>query len=186
MAAIQNQGGQVGGDSISLLTQEVVAWADSAFPLRTPQSAFLKMFSEIGEVVESPTPDEFADVFIMLLDLANMHQVDVAQAVRDKLQVNRSRTWAAGPMGAYRHQEGPAEVSSGSSERIGDGSGYLGSFYNLGWSHAAQGREVMGIDRFHHYLITEVEIDEKVGVSSIQEWHGHYKAGYSAYAGVGS
>ncbi len=92
---------------IAELTREIVEWADSAFPKRTPQSAFLKFFGEIGELVDNPSnPDEYADICIMLFDLANMHGVDIAQAIKTKMNINRSRTWVTTALGTWRH-EGP-------------------------------------------------------------------------------
>ena len=87
------------------LTREVVDWADNAIPERTAASALIKMFEEIGELTKDlRSPGEYADVMIMLLDLAHMHEVDIGQAVRDKMAVNRSRTWAITETGTYQHE----------------------------------------------------------------------------------
>ena len=89
---------------IEELTREVVQWADSAFPGRKPQSALLKLFEETGELVKDPSDaSEYADIFIMLLDLANMHGVDVVKAIRDKLALNRQRVWVKTATGTLQH-----------------------------------------------------------------------------------
>ena len=89
---------------IEELTQEVVQWANSAFPDRKPQSALLKLFEETGELVKDPSDaSEYADIFIMLLDLADMHGVDVVKAIRDKLALNRQRTWTKTATGTLQH-----------------------------------------------------------------------------------
>lgn len=89
------------------LTTQIVAWADKRFPNRTPDKAFLKMFEEMGELVADPSsPGEYADVLIMLFDLANMHGVDPAKAIRDKLAVLEGRTeWKANELGVFQHVE---------------------------------------------------------------------------------
>jgi NTP pyrophosphatase (non-canonical NTP hydrolase) len=92
-------------DTVEQLTAEVVAWADSRFPDRTSQSAFLKLFEEIGELIKNPrSPGEYADVVIMLLDLANMHGVQMTQAIRDKLAILHDRKeWAQTETGVFQH-----------------------------------------------------------------------------------
>ena len=44
--------------------------------------------SQIGNVAE-----ELADVFIYICSLANMHGIDLEQALRDKEEINKTRTW---------------------------------------------------------------------------------------------
>lgn len=89
------------------LQRHVVLWADSAFPDRTPASAFMKLFSELGEVIDNPgDPGEWGDLLILVLDLMAMygHQ-DPDQAVLDKLEINRHRTWAVNALGVMQHRE---------------------------------------------------------------------------------
>ena len=91
---------------IAQLTREVVEWADSVFPDRGPESALLKLFEETGELVKDPrAAGEYADICIMIFDLAHMHGVDLAQAIRDKLALNRSRTWMKTATGTLQHME---------------------------------------------------------------------------------
>lgn len=89
------------------IQDRIVAWANETFPDRLPASGFLKMYEEIGEVVGDPTnTEEWADVFIMLLDLMNMFEIDIAQlkeAINRKMDVNESRTWHKTETGIYKH-----------------------------------------------------------------------------------
>jgi hypothetical protein len=90
--------------SIQQLTDRIVGWADRTFPQRTQQSALLKMYEEIGELVKDPKkPDEYADICIMLFDLASMNGVNIAQAIEHKMYVNEHRTWRETETGTMQH-----------------------------------------------------------------------------------
>lgn len=92
--------------SVRTLTDEVFYWAENTFPQRTDVSMFLKFYGEIAEMIESGgDTDEIADVFILLLDYARRKNIDVATAVRRKLEVNRSRRWVTNVNGVNRHVE---------------------------------------------------------------------------------
>lgn len=89
---------------IGKLTEEVTQWANQTFPHRTDVSMYLKLYSEIGEMIESDgDPMEIADVFIMLLDYAHRKQVDITSIVRKKLDINRNREWTTDRNGVNRH-----------------------------------------------------------------------------------
>jgi NTP pyrophosphatase (non-canonical NTP hydrolase) len=91
-------------EEIKDLTDNIVDWADSVFPDRTPSSALLKLFEEVGELVRDPTsPGEYADIAIMLFDLAHMHDIDLGEAIREKMAVNRARTWRITDTGTLQH-----------------------------------------------------------------------------------
>lgn len=86
-------------------TCQVVSWANRRLPNRTVQSALLKLTEEHGELIRDPSnPDEYADILIMLLDLANMHEVDIRQALINKIRVNETRNWLETPTGTYQHE----------------------------------------------------------------------------------
>jgi hypothetical protein len=55
---------------------------------------FKKLFSEIGELVESGTEDEWADVMIMLLDFGSRKKWALESAIRKKMMVNQNRKWS--------------------------------------------------------------------------------------------
>ncbi len=89
---------------IGQLTDEVWNWAQETFPNRTDSSMFLKLYSEIGEMIDSDGDRlEIADVLIMVLDYAKRKRVDIAGAVRDKLTINRERTWKKDSNGVMSH-----------------------------------------------------------------------------------
>ena len=69
-------------------------WANRVFPTRTSSDVLLKLFEEIGEYVRDPgSGGELADVFILIADLACMHDIDLAEEVVAKMKINRERTW---------------------------------------------------------------------------------------------
>lgn len=91
--------------TIQDLTQEIVTWADGVFPRRTTSSALLKLFEEVGELVRDPkAAGEYADIAIMLFDLANMNGVDLAKAIKDKMVINRGRNWSFTETGTLQHE----------------------------------------------------------------------------------
>lgn len=91
-------------DTIESLTKEIVGWADEVFPDRPPTSALLKLFEEVGELVKDPSDgSEYADICIMLFDLANMHGVDITAAIKKKMAINKARTWGLTASGTLRH-----------------------------------------------------------------------------------
>jgi NTP pyrophosphatase (non-canonical NTP hydrolase) len=88
------------------LQHEICQWADQVFPDRTIQAAALKLYEEIGEMLRDPSDAaEHADIFIMLLDISAMYDIDVAQAIRDKMEINRARTWRKTQTGTLQHTE---------------------------------------------------------------------------------
>lgn len=90
--------------SLGSVVNEVSDWANKTFPDRNDASMFLKLYGEIGEMVESDgNPTEIADVFIMLMDYARRKNVDITNAVRAKLAVNRQRKWITDNNGVNRH-----------------------------------------------------------------------------------
>lgn len=89
---------------IGQLSEEVTQWADITFPHRNDASMFLKLYGEIGEMIESDGDAmEIADVFIMMLDYAARKKVDITSAVRKKLDINWTREWVTDANGVNRH-----------------------------------------------------------------------------------
>jgi len=120
---------------IRQLTQDIVQWADSVFPDRKPESALLKLFEETGELVRDPTAaGEYADICIMVFDLAHMHGIDLAQAIREKIEVNKNRVWRKTLTGTLQHDEkGPDSFRQ---------------LYELGKHHANVGQPKVGQEGF--------------------------------------
>jgi NTP pyrophosphatase (non-canonical NTP hydrolase) len=82
-------------NDLRIMQRLVVMWADQAFPDRTPQAALLKLYEEIGELIRNPRESlEYADILIMLVDIAHLHGVhDLGDAVDRKMKINGRRTW---------------------------------------------------------------------------------------------
>lgn len=92
--------------TIDELATECFDWAESVFPERTDSSMGLKLYSEVGEMMDSDgDPLEVADVLIMVLDYAKRKGIDIESAVTEKLDINRTRTWVHLHNGTMRHVE---------------------------------------------------------------------------------
>ena len=92
-------------DDTDRLAFEVFHWAETTFPYRTDSSMFLKMYSEIAELIRSDgEPLELADLFILLMDYAVRKDIVISAAVRQKLEINRQRTWKINSDGTMSHE----------------------------------------------------------------------------------
>lgn len=80
---------------------------DSKRP-QTPRNLAVSLVLEASEVLEhyqwgeapadrAELAGELADVMLYLLQIASIEQIDLGQAVLDKLKVNYTRTWDADP-----------------------------------------------------------------------------------------
>lgn len=95
--------------------QRLVAnWANATFPNRVPEASLSKLvLEEIPELLIHKREKgieniqgELADCFILLMDLAEIWGVDIADAVRDKMLINAKREWTHDPnTGFYNHKE---------------------------------------------------------------------------------
>ena len=90
-------------ETIDTLALAVKIQADRLFPDRNDQSMFLKMYGEISEMVETPGPDEVADVLILILDYAKRHDIDIEAAIKSKMAINDERRWETNHLGVIRH-----------------------------------------------------------------------------------
>lgn len=93
-------------EPIDVIAAGISEWANKAFPGRTDQGMYLKMYSEIAEMIDADDAhvgDEIADVFIMLLDFAHRKGVNIEQAIATKMATNRERVWAKNKLGAWSH-----------------------------------------------------------------------------------
>lgn len=95
-------------NDLRVMQQLVVQWADGAFPNRAPAGALLKLYEEIGELIRAPdSAEEYADIFIMLVDLAHMYGVfDIGAAVWAKMKINSRRKWTPTAIGTMQHVGG--------------------------------------------------------------------------------
>jgi NTP pyrophosphatase (non-canonical NTP hydrolase) len=92
-------------DSVREIQREISDWANLVFPDRTAHDALCKlMLEEIPEfALAQKDPGEYADLVILVLDIATLNGIDVAAAVRDKMEVNRARRWIVGDNGLMKH-----------------------------------------------------------------------------------
>ena len=80
--------------TIEGLRVAALEWQADTFPQRTPHSIATHLLREATELQQSPDdPSEIADVFLLLIALANEVGVDLARAVNAKLALNKARTW---------------------------------------------------------------------------------------------
>lgn len=94
--------------TVAELQSEIAEWADSVVPNRTPLSVIAKMLGEVGELIASERmsdPSEIADVLILALDLAHLQGIDAAEAIRNKLEINKGRKWQVADNGCAQHYD---------------------------------------------------------------------------------
>lgn len=84
--------------------------ANRLFPSRTDSTMYLKLYGEVAELVEGSDPGEVADIFIMMLDYADRYQIDIGEAVRDKLIINLNRKWVIDPITGVAQHAGESYV----------------------------------------------------------------------------
>lgn len=66
----------------------------------------LKVMHEAEEFAAEPSLEEAADVFISLIAACTYfgwHPDDLARAARDKMEINKKRSWTQLPDGTYQH-----------------------------------------------------------------------------------
>jgi len=108
-SCLDDRGTKIVGQSLSLRGAQawITQWANHVFPDRTVKGSLAKlMCEELPELIGSKMRDrlEYADVLIMVLDLAGQMQIDIEQALRDKMAVNLTRKWQRDPeSGFYSH-----------------------------------------------------------------------------------
>lgn len=80
--------------NIDELADEVYRWADKRFPDRDSSQCWEKLKEEVDELFKAPTDGrEYADVFILLLDLAAMNGIDLETVILTKLEINKMSDW---------------------------------------------------------------------------------------------
>lgn len=83
-------------DPITESQRMIAEWADAVYPNRTPEHALTKMMlHEIPELLQGGVNDplEFADVAILLFDIAHLKGIDIGKAIADKMKINKQRVW---------------------------------------------------------------------------------------------
>lgn len=95
------------GSTIAEIQKDITDWANRTFPDRTYQGTFNKLvFEEIPELINGGVHDpmEYADILILVLDLAYLVGVDAEKAVTKKMTINKARRWRKNPIsGLFQH-----------------------------------------------------------------------------------
>jgi NTP pyrophosphatase (non-canonical NTP hydrolase) len=106
---VNQQGRPDSGISLQTLQDEITKWANVEFPDRKPESAIMKMYSELGEAIDDPHNRlEWADVFILVLDIVKLFDIqgdEMTEAILKKLAINYSRKWKANDLGIMCHMD---------------------------------------------------------------------------------
>ncbi|QPB11366.1 hypothetical protein [Providencia phage Kokobel2] len=91
--------------SIGNCQRLIADWANDIFPDRTVDEAILKMNKEVGELDDSKFLDagEFADVAILLFDIAYLAGIDIERAIENKMAINMKREWIKLEDGTRQH-----------------------------------------------------------------------------------
>lgn len=95
-------------DPVRRLQDRIKAWADSVFPERTAHNALCKLvMEEIPELLNGGLDDpmEYADVLILILDVASLRGIDAIGAAHEKMAVNEGRSWVKDPATGLMHHK---------------------------------------------------------------------------------
>lgn len=99
---------------LDMLQDRIVRWADSVPGLqdRTPEDALKKLvMEELPELLtseKSRDPMEWADIFIIMLDIAHLLELDLMSASHAKMAINEVRKWKKDERtGLVNHVEEP-------------------------------------------------------------------------------
>lgn len=107
-------------DPITESQRMIAEWADVVYPDRTPEHAITKMMlHEIPELLQGGVDDplEFADVAILLFDIAHLKGIDIGKAIADKMEINKKRVWGIDRnTGVMSHVKLPVEPTPALTE----------------------------------------------------------------------
>jgi len=102
-------------DPVQHLQRRIADWADQVFPDRTAHGALSKLvMEEIPELLNGglDDPHEYADVLILILDVASLRGIDAIKAAHEKMAINEARKWeidkSTGLMHHIEESEAPA------------------------------------------------------------------------------
>ncbi len=110
----EEQIGLLESRQLDFLQRDIGKWADQVFPDRTPHGTLSKLvLEEIPEFLfklknGEQDAGEYADLLVLILDVAYQRGINCEEAVIEKMRVNRARTWKKGENGTYQHVEEPA------------------------------------------------------------------------------
>lgn len=100
--------------SLDLLAEQIRQWQNETFPTRDAHAAAHHLRREADELLETFLPEhedgrdeEIADVFFLLVAVADRNGTDLSAAVAAKLAKNKLRRWKAPDAdGVVEHEEG--------------------------------------------------------------------------------
>lgn len=84
---------------------QVNDWQLETFPDSTLASVLAHLREEHDELQLDPSAEECADVFLLLLTVANKQGFSLSEAVWSKFFINRQRTWHQTKHGYRKHTE---------------------------------------------------------------------------------
>lgn len=90
---------RVNWDSIGDVQRVIKLWANKNFPRRTSHQALCKLvLEEIPEFLqEQDSAEEYADLLILIFDIASLRGIDIAEALEAKMKINIQRKWSIDP-----------------------------------------------------------------------------------------
>lgn len=89
---------------IRKVTAKIGGWCDEVYPGRTKEQMLAKLQEEFKELVDNPLDAfEFADIAIILFDLADHMGFDLPKLIHHKMEINRARTWQVSEEGILKH-----------------------------------------------------------------------------------
>ena len=93
-------------DQLEDLCDDIHDWQLKTFPCATVASKIEHLRREVEELSREATPGEIADCLMLLIGIAKLQNVSILGALRDKLRINKSRTWGEpDALGVVEHVE---------------------------------------------------------------------------------
>lgn len=104
-AAVQHLLRLDGPETLDSLVRDIAVWQRQTFPHATVDSVLAHLVKEVRELAAAPRdPGEQADVFHLLVGLAQACGYDLRGIVSEKFRINRQRQWGAvQPDGVVEH-----------------------------------------------------------------------------------
>ena len=85
----------------------IADWRKRTFPEQGAEGVEAKLFAEIWEFVENGDGGELVDMFITLINYADLAFTipQFERMVAEKMAINEARTWNTNPDGSGQHEE---------------------------------------------------------------------------------
>ncbi len=93
---------------INELAKQITTWADDTFGMDNRVGLVVPhLLEEVKELAKTPAdPLEMADVIMLVFQLAHFADVNIEDALRLKLKINKTRQWTKDNItGAWRHEK---------------------------------------------------------------------------------